>query len=76
MLGDLEGVERCGRRFEPITNQIVSNSRLILSDKSLRIISQLTPIAQHPPDKTNRTQHYYLAGPDCGATKKWWDNLY
>ncbi|WP_164508088.1 hypothetical protein [Lapidilactobacillus wuchangensis] len=50
MLGDLEGVERRGRRFEPIENQIVSNSRLILSDKSLRIISQLTPIAQQPPE--------------------------
>ncbi|WP_125767566.1 hypothetical protein [Lapidilactobacillus wuchangensis] len=58
MLGDLEGVEHCGRRFEPIQNQIVSNSRLILSDKSLRIISQLTPIAQQPPDEINKTQHH------------------
>ncbi|WP_125767275.1 hypothetical protein [Lapidilactobacillus wuchangensis] len=60
MLGDFVGVERCGRRFEPITNQIVSNSRLILSDKSLRIISQLTPIAQQPPDETNRIEYHYL----------------
>ncbi|WP_164508190.1 hypothetical protein [Lapidilactobacillus wuchangensis] len=50
MLGDYSGVERCGRRFEPIKDQIISNSRLILSGKPPRIISQLTPIAQQPPD--------------------------
>ncbi|WP_125769058.1 hypothetical protein [Lapidilactobacillus wuchangensis] len=60
MLGDLEGVERCGRRFELIANATISNARLILSDKSLRIISQLTPIAQQPPVETNGIEHHYL----------------
>ncbi|WP_164508082.1 hypothetical protein [Lapidilactobacillus wuchangensis] len=49
MLGDLDGVERSGRRFELIASATISNTRLFLSDKSPRIISQLTPIAQQPP---------------------------
>ncbi|WP_164506816.1 hypothetical protein [Lapidilactobacillus bayanensis] len=41
-------LERSGRRFEPIKGRIVSNTSLIVADKSSTIMSLLSGISSPP----------------------------